>query len=123
MRIGFGRYSVVVQLALVFLIGQEEVEVGFDATKVAEFHTLPRERPDGFAPITGIIDAKQIAFLGRERMFYESSNLQCLISREKMSKDDQRVILLESVRFCFVKSVALQGFFGPKQGFKSNIHC
>ncbi len=38
------------------------IEVGFDATKVAELRTLLRERPDGFAPITGIIDAKQIDF-------------------------------------------------------------
>lgn len=60
----------VVQLALVFLIGQEGVEVGFDATKVAEFHTLPRERPNGFVPITGIIDAKQVDFLSRESIFF-----------------------------------------------------
>lgn len=29
-------------------------------TKVAEFRALLRERPDGFAPIAGIIDAEQI---------------------------------------------------------------
>ncbi len=38
-----------------------------------------------------------------------------------MSKDDQQVILLENGRFCFFKSVALQGFFDPKHGYKSNI--
>ncbi len=38
-----------------------------------------------------------------------------------MSKDDQQVILLENGRFCFFKSVALQGLFGSKHGFKSNI--
>ncbi len=37
-----------------------------------------------------------------------------------MSKDNQRVILLKNGRFCFFKSVALQGFFGSQQGFKSN---
>jgi len=38
-------------------------------TMVAEFRALLRERPDGFAPITGIIDAKQLDFLSRERFF------------------------------------------------------
>ncbi len=37
-----------------------------------------------------------------------------------MGKANQRVILHEYGRFCFVKSVALQGFFGSRQGFKSN---
>jgi len=44
-----------------------------------------------------------------------------LISESKTSKDNQQVILLENQHFCFFKSVALQGFFRSKQGFKSNI--
>ncbi len=94
-----------------------------NVTKVAEFRTLLRERLDGFELIAGIIDAEQIDFLSQKRTFHESSNLQCLISKEKMSKDGQRVILLENGRFCFFKNVVLQGFFGSKHGFKSNIHC
>ena len=81
-------------------------------TKVAEFCVLLRERPDGFALITDIIDAKQVDFLSRERIFHESSHLQRLISKGKTSKDSLRVILLENGRFCFFKGVALQGFFG-----------
>ena len=38
-------------------------------TKVAELRALLRERPDGFALITDIIDEKQIDFLGQERIF------------------------------------------------------
>ena len=38
-------------------------------TKIAKFRVLLRQRPDGFALITGIIDAKQIDFLSRERIF------------------------------------------------------
>ena len=90
-------------------------------TKVAEFRALLRERPGCFAPITDIIDAKQIDFLSLERIFRESSDLQRLISRSQMSKDGLRVVLLENRRFCFFKSVALQDFFVSKHGFKSNI--
>ncbi len=90
-------------------------------TKVAENRTLLREGPDGFALITGIIATEQIDFLSRESIFRESSNHQCLISRGKTSRDDQRVILLKNGRFRFFKCVALQGFFGSKHGFKSNI--
>jgi len=88
---------------------------------VTELCTLLRERPNGFAPITDIIDAKQIDFLSQESISRESSDLQRLISRGKMSKDNQWVVLLENRHFCFFKSVALQGFFVSKQGFKSNI--
>lgn len=90
-------------------------------TKVAEFRVLLREQPDGFAPITGIIDAKQIDFLSRESISRESTDRQCLISREKTSKDGLRSVLLENRHFYFFKSVALQGFFVSNQGFKSNI--
>ena len=78
-------------------------------------------RPDGFTPITGIVDAKQLDYLSRESISRESSDLQRLISRRKMGKDGLRVVLLENRRFCFFKGVALQGFLGFKQGFKSNI--
>ena len=84
-------------------------------TKVAEFRALLRERPDGFAPITDIIDAKQLDFLSRESIFRESSDLQCLISREKTSKDDQRGVLLENGRFYFFKGVTLQFFSSPNK--------
>jgi len=84
---------------------------------VAELCTLLREGPNGFAPITDIIDAKQIDYLSRESIFREFSYLERLISRGIMSKDNQRVILLENRRFCFFKTVALQGFFGSQQGF------
>lgn len=82
---------------------------------------LLRERPDGFALITDIIDAKQIDFPSRESISHESSDLPCLISKGKTSKNDQRVVLLENGRFYFFKGVAPQGFFSSKQGFKSNI--
>ena len=84
-------------------------------TKVAEFRALLRERPDGFAPITDIIDAKQLDFLSRESIFRESSDLPCLISKGKMSKDNQRVVLLENECFCFFKGVVLQGFSVPNR--------
>jgi len=84
-------------------------------TKVSEFRILLRERPDGFIPITGIIDAKQIDFPSRESISHESSDLQRLISRGKMSKDGLRVVLLENGRFYFFKGVALQGFLSPNR--------
>ena len=97
MLIRFGRCSVVVQIGLVFVIGQEGIEVGFDMMKAAELRALLRERPDGFALITNIIDAKQIDYLSRESISRESSNLQRLITRGKMSKDNQRIVLDDEI--------------------------
>ena len=72
-------------------------------TKVAKLRALLRERPNGFVPINDIIDAKQIDFLSRERIFYESSDLQCLISKGKTSKDGLRVVLLENQHLALSK--------------------
>ncbi len=92
-------------------------------TRVADFHALLGERPDGFELFAGIIDTEQIDFLRREGIFRKSTNHQCLILRGKTSKDDQRVILLENGRFAFSKALRCKGFSAPNRVSNQTFCC